>query len=289
VLSIQKECQAEAETHLAGRIAVVHLYALAFAHLAIAVHPKTGNAGPFPATWISPTGKPDPNFILSQGLVQVVNNAIAVVRLSRDGLDSQARALVRVTGELTWQLAVLFSSPKLLHIYAAAQTEDEENRVWWNLFGRGRLLKRMRELDGLVGLPQHVSAALHRYRRGHQRYYSNAVHPSVLVVGLGSHSRSFHGRGFRWALFGGVGRGSPATVGAMIETLFLASTILPAVFDKFGSVDRLQRRAEWKDFHEIADTAYALRVEVYRSRTTKGTANKQMQRTRQAQAMKPRR
>jgi hypothetical protein len=287
LMSIQKECQAEAGDHLAARIAVVHLYALAFGHLAIAVHPNAGNAGPFPATWINPTGKPDPNFILSQGLVQVVNNALAVVRLSCDGFDPQARVLVRVTGELTWQLAVLFSSPELIGMYAGAQTEDEENRVWWDLFGRGRLLKRMQELDELIGLPPHVSAALHQHRRGHQRYYSNSVHPSVTVVGLGSHSRSFGESRFRWALFGAVGTASAGTLGAVIESLFLASAVLPAVFGKFGSLEKLHSRAEWKDFQEIADTASALRVEVYRSK--KSTANKQMQRTRRAQAMVPRR
>jgi hypothetical protein len=93
-------------------------------------------------------------------LVQVVNNALAVVRLSRDGLDVQARTLVRVTAELTWQLAVLFSNPELLRKYAVAQSEEEENRVWWELFGRGRLLRRTLDLEKALGLPADVSAAL---------------------------------------------------------------------------------------------------------------------------------
>ncbi|TMA80045.1 MAG: hypothetical protein E6J74_40275 [Deltaproteobacteria bacterium] len=152
-------------------------------HLAIAIHPKRSSAGPFSATWINSDGRPDPNLILSQGLVQVVNNALAVVRLSRDGLDVQARTLVRVTAELTWQLAVLFSNPELLRKYAVAQSEEEENRVWWELFGRGRLLRRTLDLEKALGLPADVSAALDAHRFSYPDQHDQLLAAGGLEIG----------------------------------------------------------------------------------------------------------
>jgi len=144
-----------------------------------------------PKTWLSPDEVPEPDVILKSWLVQIANYCTSILSLVEKGYDNPARALLRSTIELMWQTLILLNRKDLLLEYCSAHTKEDANKVWFRIFGKGKLHDHLERLEISLGLPKDEQGGMKSWRKQSIEFYSQAVHHSFVATVVGANSFKF--------------------------------------------------------------------------------------------------
>lgn len=224
ILRMPRKVQACAMKESYGRfsdeLSIANLAIVCLALLSASTYDQEAEEELFPRDWLSPTGSPNANFVLECMLRQLTNSALATVQLLERGLDVQARALVRITEELSHQILCLIGIQEDFRYYVSAKDEFQAKQVWHKLFAQGRLQKKLLALERRMGLPEDIALRIRDQRTRDVAFYSQAVHHSYLSVILGSHSWDYDREVYVPGLFGGPTLASEATTDHIAFVLF---------------------------------------------------------------------
>lgn len=179
----------------------------------------------FPADWYADI--PDPEFIVQSQLMQIANHGLAALRLIEDGLDTPARVVVRTLIELSLHLIIFSGDKKSFTQYVVAKTPDDLTKLWHNTLKSKVLLKRIEavtrdliERNREMGIDLELPSWVGDYWKNLYSRYSEAVHPSVLMLAAGSFGPSWGKNDVRKpVLFGSVTPLSKETVSSVLEML----------------------------------------------------------------------
>ncbi|AKR42052.1 hypothetical protein [Methylophilus sp. TWE2] len=166
-------------------------------------------------------------------LLNIANTAMAINKLCLEGLDTQARVLVRTLDERLMQTPILFASKEDYKEWHKAESPEDSKSAHYRVFARKkRLYKRHAELESIC-LGTEVSSELHAWKQENEDFYSMAVHGASSAVQIGSWAFDFGSEGMRPNLFGTA---SAASIGTLKHTrfqLFWFMILFPAVLEKF--------------------------------------------------------
>ena len=87
-------------------------------------------------------------YLLSSLLKTISDTMIAIIKLSEDGLEYQAFALLRTLFELFMTLIIVVGSPEKRESYKMARTRDEAYKVWRADFTKGRFITMLENYSG---------------------------------------------------------------------------------------------------------------------------------------------
>jgi hypothetical protein len=170
---------------------------------------------------------PNPDLIVMSQLRQIANHGLAALRLIEDGLDNPARVVVRTLLELSLQLIAFSCDRKALTQYATARTPEEIKTLWYKLLRSKQLLKQIEAIDNETAMPRSLNTFLvERWEKLYERY-SQAVHPSLLALTVGSVGRRFETEIYESVLFGKAVEASRETVWSVLDTLSFVVTFYP--------------------------------------------------------------
>jgi hypothetical protein len=128
-----------------GIVCIVHYFSAL-------LHSKEENNPIVPITWLNKDGKPEPNFIIGNQLLQIINYSYSVSVLCKKGLDTPAKALIRSLIELIHQTLILISDRTLFLTYSQAHSTEEANSFWYKYMSKGRLNEMIDNLEKNIGM-----------------------------------------------------------------------------------------------------------------------------------------
>ena len=141
--------------------------------------------------WLSVDGDPNPNFVLRNIVVQIVNYSLAIGTLIEDGLDYPARAILKTNNELIWQLLILLSDRAVFKNYCQFDTEEQSIKKWQKLFAKGKIVEHIEKLEANLGLPKEYLKDLKLWRKDAQAFYEKSLLHSFTATHAGAFSLDF--------------------------------------------------------------------------------------------------
>jgi hypothetical protein len=232
---VQDESKSRAQETLSVELALANSLIAIGAWFAMALHANKADQRFFPPDWLEPTGKVNPDIILSCMLCQLTNYGHAVVSLVNKGIDTPARALVRATAELSYMLAVVVSDRETFQKYVLDSSVSQKEQ-WYLLFSNRKIAARMLRVDTAIGLPQEWTIAFRGFREQNGEFFSEAVHHSYRAMVCGALPSNPDNDRLELAVLGGIPSASRATLSYLIESLNYGLTMLIA---------SVNLRAEW--------------------------------------------
>jgi hypothetical protein len=128
---------------------------------------------------------------LSGALLNICHTSIAINKLCLEGLDTQARILVRTLDERLMQIPILFSTEQNYREWHAAQTPEESKSAHYRVFAKKKsLIKKYQEIEReLFGNEKDEES--YKWHLENESFYSMAVHGASNAVLIGSFSFDF--------------------------------------------------------------------------------------------------
>lgn len=205
--SLKRDARRLTHEHLAHEVFAAQLPVATLCYLVLAA-----NMDP-PRKRIVCNDFPANDFQLACQLTKVVNTAVCIIHLSRDGYDTQARILTRTLNESIYQVLILFSSPKDYELYHRAESSEDTKRIWYELFGgKKRMFKKLMALEQSLGTSRLLSEEMQKWREERMDYYGEAVHHGVFSATWGSLARDFVEDQMHLAILGHASPSSKATL-----------------------------------------------------------------------------
>lgn len=133
---------------------------------------------------ISQSYKPLNFLFVSNHLAWLCNTAIGIRSLVFQGLEPQARVLMRSFVEATYQTLILFNDTEAYTTYLKGMNNEKSKEVHYELFSkRNRLHKRIQALeDELKDSYEDSREAQYKQRINMLEHYSQATHSSSLHI-----------------------------------------------------------------------------------------------------------
>lgn len=181
----------------------------------------------FPADWLEPTCRANPDVIMACVLCQLANYGHSVIELVSKGLDTPARALLRATADLSYALAALAADRETFQSFVLDTTSPPKEH-WYKLFSNRKLAQRIARVDQTLGLPRQWTEFMRTFREANSEFFSEAVHHSKTSLLIGAQPTVPGTDRVAFALLGGPPSGSATTLGHLSTVLNYGLTTLVA-------------------------------------------------------------
>jgi hypothetical protein len=209
---VREESRSEALKYLDKQISTSNLLSACLFLLAISVYSENEGDGIFPKQWITYEGRPNPKHVFGCALNQLCSFSISIVELAEKGLDNAARVVLRSFIELSWQTIILLYFREDLKKYIQPEEQGEVNRVWCELFGRGKVQKKLAIIEENLGFDADTIIKYKEYRKDIYQFFSESVHHGHINNIVSSMICNFGKETFQWKPLGGAGVRSDSTL-----------------------------------------------------------------------------
>lgn len=172
----------------------------------------------FPADWLEPTCRSNPDAIMACVLCQLANYGHSVIELVSKGLDTPARALLRATADLSYALAALSADRETFQSFVL-DTKSPPKEHWYKLFSNRKLTQRIARVDQTFGLPRQWTEFMQTFRETNSEFFSEAVHHSRTSICVGAQPTVPGTDRVTFALLGGPPSGSGTTLAHLSTVL----------------------------------------------------------------------
>ena len=183
--AVQRRSKSSVRRHLAEEIRLANALISILTFMVVGLHSKDRKDRLYPTDWLSPTGVPDPDEVLSLGFCQLANYAFAIVDLIEKGLDTPARALVRSVAELSQMLIVIAHDREVFQAYITEAPEGDKKK-WYELFSSKKIAKRLAFFERKLGAPEFAITETREWQKESAEFFSQAIHHSFHSVVIGA-------------------------------------------------------------------------------------------------------
>lgn len=200
-----------------------------------------------PKNWANSTGIPDPNLVMARLLIKLSNSALGVIYLIEAGLESQARAILRVFLELSWLTILVATDQEKMKAYTEAN-DLTERKIHHEHFTAKKLLQHITEICAQLGYSLRLQEVLFNICNNLYSHYSRTIHNSFAeTMIVGSMSSSFdNDTRFQSNLFGQASRGSFPTIYHLNDAFFLLLAMLLKILKQIHRLNHPYSEG-WRD------------------------------------------
>ena len=216
----QKKAKESNYKYLEDELTLANISILCLSNLSLSVHTEKFDEEIFPRNWLSESSLPNPNFILSNLLLQLTNYSMSIIDLLEKGLDNPARALLRTTSELSEQIIILIHSRNDFKEYVKGHDEAASTKIWYELFSKNKIRNKLSSIEEQIGLDDKLIEYMKNYRKESNEFFSQAVHHSYIAVNVGACAWEYNSDGYINGLFGGENSAIETTLGHLNTTLW---------------------------------------------------------------------
>ncbi|MCL5974765.1 MAG: DUF5677 domain-containing protein, partial [Gammaproteobacteria bacterium] len=256
---IDDECNKDVKTNsteLIEEISLAQLFAVSLGLLTMSFNSEESSENLLPLDWISDSLTPNPNFVIQALLSQITTYSQSIIKLCQNGFDNPARALVRVTIELIQQTLVLTANKHDLRSYVNAHEDHEASMVWHKLFGKGKLDKKLTEIEKELGLTDDLINSTKTARQGAHTFYSQNIHHSFTASCVGSRAWSFDDDSSRISLFGGASTSLRVPLNELNTNLWYFNTVFLSILKKIHGIKLSNpEKGFWLPYFAVRDAA----------------------------------
>ncbi len=235
-----KESQKGIRKNLLPQLSYSYLCISCLYYLSLSVHndKEDKGTGLFPKNYLSPKSNINPNFVFNCLLINITNFAVSIIGLIESGQDNAARVLLRSLTELCWQTLILFANKDDLLEYVKPTNKDkEETEKWYRLFGSGRMNRKLKRIEKLLGFPEDIFKLSYKKRRSDREFFSKSVHHSLITSTIGAYSWDFKGDMGHHGFLGKASKASIPTVESLYYTLWYFISIFINIRVKIHKTD----------------------------------------------------
>lgn len=192
------------------------------------------NTSESPSPRILISGFPAKDINLGNCLINIINTAISINKLCQEGLDTQARVLVRTLDERLLQTPILFSNAEDYQKWHEAETDSDSKQVHYELFSKKqKLYKKYAILESICFNTSNDGNEATLWRKENEEYYSMAVHGSSAAVQIGSWAFDFDSDNVRPNIFDSPSSASVSTLQHIRFELFWFILLFQEILKKF--------------------------------------------------------
>lgn len=243
IKSIARETEVVATRNLKTELFFLDLLISSFAALSIHMDSKNHKSSSFLEELRHPHNKgPDIEIYFMCAFIQIVNYSVSIRNLVSNGMDNQARSLLRIIIELMQQSLVLFDDTELFEEYAKAQNENEANDIWYENFGGGKLSKKIKKLEK-DHFGSDYSLEMGKYHKETFRFLSQTNHHSFVATVVGTFQTDIETGKIYPILLGHISDASYTTLEILIFNLWYFQQFFQSICKKnynFHLDDRMQ-------------------------------------------------
>ncbi|WP_019640778.1 hypothetical protein [Paenibacillus fonticola] len=227
--------QAEKRNHstlyknLSDDLLLSYLGIASISYLSVAVCQEDSQK-PISKDFISEYSSMNPNFMFMNMLGNISNNALAIVKLIETGLDTQARALVRVLAESIFITIYVITDQEAFWNYYNVKDTDEAKNTWFKYFRYAKLKNKLEVIENKVGFPQNLVNELVAMRDYIYKEYSSIIHSYSISSNVGSYAVSFDDEFMNIAIGGKASFSSKKTIHSLNWLLFYFSLMTKGIF-----------------------------------------------------------
>lgn len=229
----RKKSQSACLHHLDRHLGLANILTACIFTLTCSVHAEKNENGILPQNWINESGKPSPNSVFGGLLTQLTQLSISITELTERGLDNSARIILRSVIELTWQILILVYFREDLKQYVKAESFDEVSQTWWNLFGKGKIQKKLQQIEEDLAVNSSERNFLKKERKDVYQFFSESVHHGYVNTVVASIVWKFEEEAGAWCALGGASSRSDGTLATFINTSLYFIDMFVLILNKY--------------------------------------------------------
>ncbi|WP_338542442.1 DUF5677 domain-containing protein [Paenibacillus tundrae] len=159
--------------------------------------------------------------LLYQNMITIISNhVLAIIRLVEGGLDTSARALIRVLAETIFIFIIVFTSKDHFDNYCNGTNDEEARSIWYKFFSKKKIHVELKKIEKRIGLPEEIVSEINEIRTSIYKEYSSVVHSSAYSSVLGSYAFDFNVDQLQIGVGGKASKASKNTLSTLNWLLF---------------------------------------------------------------------
>jgi len=238
--NIQNNAKKKHQTYFSNELTLANLFVLCLSTVSLSLHSDEYDEEIFPKDWLSSNPYPNPNFILSNLLLQLTNYTLAIIDLVEKGLDSPAKALARTISELSSQTLILIYFRDDFKEYVKGTDDKLSTEIWYKLFAKNKIHKKLSIIEKETETDKELIEYMYNFRKEEYEFFSESIHHSYISVNLGSYAwQCGNDENAQKSLFGGENSSIKRTLSFLNTTLFFFIVNLFKIIDKPKNPDKL--------------------------------------------------
>lgn len=229
----RKRSQSTCLPHLDMHLGLANLLTACIFSLTCSVSSEKNENGILPQDWVNESTKPSPNTVFGALLTQLTQLSISITELTERGLDNSARIILRSVIELTWQILILVYFREDLKQYVKAESIEEANQTWWKLFGKGKIQKKLHQIEEDLAIDSSEGNLLKIERKDVYQFISESVHHGYGNSVVASIVWEFEEEMGAWCALGGASARSDGTLAIFINTALYFIDMFVLILNKY--------------------------------------------------------
>lgn len=214
----QKElCNKNIKTLLQKQLDLSYIGIMTISLLSFAIT----ESNPISHQWLRESGRPDPNLILRNLLIQITNNLLSIIRLVTDGLEHSARIIFRSNCELIWLTSIVLYDKEKMFLYSSSTNSKKQKYAWNELLKPSKLKELISDIEKKVGFDHQLATRMIEVRKSIYKFNSEVSHNSYVQSMVSSYSPNFNEDGNVYStLYGNTSRGCLDLINNLNDLLF---------------------------------------------------------------------
>ncbi|APO44612.1 hypothetical protein BS614_11790 [Paenibacillus xylanexedens] len=172
-----------------------------------------------------------PSSLYQSMITTISNHVLAIIRLVELGLDTSARALIRVLAETIFIFIIVFSSKEHFDNYRNGMNDEDADSIWYRLFAKKRMQVELKKIEKRIGLPEEIVSEINKIRTSIYKEFSSVVHSSAYTSILGSYAFDFNNDQLQIGVGGKASKASKNTLSTLNWLLFYFSLMTKGVLN----------------------------------------------------------
>nr|WP_154982896.1 hypothetical protein [Paenibacillus xylanexedens] len=173
----------------------------------------------------------NPSSLYQSMITTISNHVLAIIRLVELGLDTSARALIRVLAETIFIFIIVFSSKEHFDNYRNGMNDEDANTIWFRLFAKKKMQVELTKIEKRIGLPEEIVNEMNKIRVSIYEEYSSVVHSSAYTNIIGSYAFDFKIDQLQIGVGGKASKASQHTLSSLNWLLFYFTTLTKGILN----------------------------------------------------------
>ncbi|WP_222125185.1 hypothetical protein [Paenibacillus xylanexedens] len=168
--------------------------------------------------------------LLYQNMITIISNhVLSIIKLVEAGLDTSARALIRVLAETVFIFIIVFSSKDHFVNYCNGMNDEDASTVWYRFFSHKKTQVELKKIEKRIGLPEEIVSEINKIRTSIYKEFPSVVHSSAYTSILGSYAFDFNKDQLQIGVGGKASKASKNTLSTLNWLLFYFSIMTKGI------------------------------------------------------------
>lgn len=200
---------------------------------------------------------------LYQNMIGIISNhTLSIIKLIEGGLDTSARALLRVLAETIYIFIIVFSSKEHFLSYCNGLNDEDARLIWYKFFTPKKTEVELRKIESRIGLPDKIISEINSMRTSIYKEFSSVIHSSAYTSIIGSYAFDFHDDKLHIGIGGKASKASKNTLATLNWLLFYFALMTKGILNQIFEFKPRSDNQMWRVVFPIRECFIGLYLKI---------------------------